>query len=559
MQILRGTGTSSGIAMGVLHIISDEIIDIPDEFVSAVNAEQEFALYENAEISLMQKLKETAEKSRESGNYEASDIMNAHLEILTDPEIRAQITEKIRGGLSAAFSVKEIYESYEKALGEIADPLFASRAVDMRDIKNSILKKILKIGCRSLNDIDHPCILKASELMPSQTVQIDPRNVLAIVTENGGMNSHSSILARAMGIPAVAGIGRVDLTDGTEIIVNGDSGEVITDLDDRTVNDYYEKKSQLEQSMKEIMAYVGRETITGYGLKMRLYSNIQNVSDVDGAIQYGSEGIGLFRTEFLFMNREEAPSEEEQTSAYRAVAEKMDGKPVIIRTLDAGGDKLIPFINVEPEMNPYLGKRAIRICLADEELFRTQIRAILRASGFGKIQIMFPMISSLEELVEAKRITHDCMDELHEKGISFDEQIRIGMMIEVPSAAIMADLFANECDFFSIGTNDLTQYTLAVDRGNKNVYDLFNGHSPAVLRLIVMTVLAAHKAGIECGICGELAADSSLSELWAELEIDELSMSSPSIPKIRKRLCELIERPEVRNILTMQTASEGQK
>ena len=418
------------------------------------------------------------------------------------------------------------------------DDYMKARAADVKDISNRVVK-ILQGKKDSVLDGDEPVILLADDLAPSETVQLDKSKVLAFVTRHGSTNSHTAILARTMNIPALIGVKFEENVDGKFAIVDGYNGNVYVEPTDDVVKEYESKKQEAEEKKRLLQELKGKENITLDGKKIKLYANIGGVADVASALQNDAEGIGLFRSEFLYLESNTFPTEEEQFQAYKTVAENMAGKKVIIRTLDIGADKQVDYFNLDKEDNPAMGYRAIRICLDRPEVFKTQLRALFRASMFGNISIMYPMIISVTEVKQIKAIVAEVKKELTEQGIPFKDDVEQGVMIETPAAVMISDLLAKEVDFFSIGTNDLTQYTLAIDRQNAKLDNIYDSHHEAVLRMIQMVIDNAHKEGIWAGICGELGADTTLTERFIQMGIDELSVSPTFVLPVRKIVREL--------------------
>jgi phosphoenolpyruvate-protein phosphotransferase (PTS system enzyme I) len=456
---------------------------------------------------------------------------------LEDEEFTGTAISKIHTeNISAEQAISEVVNMYLEIMSAIEDEYMRERSSDIKDVGNRILSNLMGKCDNILENLPDNSVVVAHDLTPSDTAQLDKKKVAAFITDIGGRTSHSAIMARTLEIPAVVGLENItsSVKNGDMIIVDGVEGLVIINPNEDTIDLYREKKNSLEQEKEKLKKLVNMKTITKSGKEIILAGNIGSPSDVDKVIENGGEGVGLFRTEFLYMDRPELPSEEEQFKAYKSVAEKLKGKPVVIRTLDIGGDKKLEYLQLPPETNPFLGYRAIRLCLDKTDIFKTQLRAILRASAFGKIQIMFPMISSLGEFFKAKELLYSCMEELKNEEQAFNEGIETGIMIEIPSAAIMADEFAKHVDFFSIGTNDLIQYTLAADRMNETVSYLYDPMHPAVLRLIKMTIDAAHKEGKWCGMCGEMAGDEAAIPILLEYGLDEFSMSASSILRARE-------------------------
>ena len=432
------------------------------------------------------------------------------------------------------------------------------------DIKNRVLGKLLKEENIDLSKLKPNTIIVATELTTSETAKLDFKNVSGIITELGGENSHTSIMARTHTIPAITKVEEATkiFKDGDSVAINGTSGEIYVNPTEKKKKKLLELEKQLEQEKSELDKYRNQESITKDGTKVKLYANIGLPADAEIAVNNTAEGVGLLRSEFLYMDSDTMPSEESQFEAYKKVAEIMKGKEAIIRTLDIGGDKELKYLTLEKEANPFLGYRAIRLCLDNPTIFKTQLRAILRASAFGKLAIMFPMISSIEELRAAKEVLEECKQELDNENILYDKNIQVGIMIEIPSAALIADKLAKECDFFSIGTNDLIQYTVAVERGNEKISKLYTKYHPAVIKLVKLAIDGAHSANIFCGMCGEAASDELYVPLLVGLGLDEFSMNPNSILKTRKRIGEL-DRKEceklANEILIMTSAEEVEK
>jgi phosphotransferase system enzyme I (PtsI) len=424
---------------------------------------------------------------------------------------------------------------------QMENEYFKQRAKDIRDVSNRLLRHILNKPIPDLSSLPSSSIIVAKDLTPSDTASIDRDNVLGFVTDMGGITSHTAILAEALGIPAIVGL--KDITErvkqGDSLIIDGETGKVFINPNENTIDFFKHKKEALEAEKRELEKVKFDEAITKGGKRIEVAANIGSSKDADVSLRSGAEGVGLFRTEFLFLNRNTPPTEDEQFKAYKEVLEKFNGKPVIIRTLDIGGDKQIPYLNLEHELNPFLGVRAIRLCLTRKDLFKTQLRAILRASNYGKTRIMYPMIAVKEEIVEANNVLKEVKNELEKEKLPFDSNIEVGIMVEIPSAALNAEALADYVDFFSIGTNDLTQYTFAADRTNDNLSYLYQPLNPALLKLIKMTVDASHEKGKWTGVCGELAGDPEAIPILVNLGVDELSMSPQKIPYAKKIIMEI--------------------
>ena len=461
--------------------------------------------------------------------------------MLSDPFMVSQMEDAIQSGSCAEAAVDTVCQMYIEMFSNVEDELMKQRATDIGDIKTRMLRLLLGVGSVDMASLPKGTVLAAKDLTPSMTVGLQKENVSAIVTEVGGKTSHSAILARALEIPAVLGIPDAlqQLTDGQAAIVDGATGQVLTEPDAETL--YHYTKLQEEQLRQKAMLSIYRDkpTVDASGRSYQLYANIGSVMEAQAALENGAEGIGLFRTEFLFMDRPSMPDEEEQLQAYSSVSRLMKGREVIIRTLDVGGDKEVPYLKMGSEQNPFLGWRAIRYCLSEQSLFKTQLRALLRAGAQERnIKIMLPLVTGVQEIRATRSLLEECKQELSREGLEYDPKIALGVMIETPAAALTADLMAKEADFFSIGTNDLTQYTLAVDRGNAKVEQLYTALHPAVLRSIRGIIHAAKQAQIPVGMCGESAADPLLIPLLMQFGLDEFSVSASSVLKTRKTISE---------------------
>jgi phosphotransferase system enzyme I (PtsI) len=459
--------------------------------------------------------------------------------MLQDPFMLSQMEENIDSGSVAESAVDSVCTMFINMFSGVDDELTRQRASDIKDIKDSLLRILLGVQSVNISGVAKGSVLIAKDFTPSMTSQINKDNVSAIITEVGGVTSHSAILARAMGIPAVLSVAgaTTQIADGEQLIVDGFKGKVLLNPSPAELDEYTQKQIAYLKEKESLNEYFNKPTLTKSGVVKKVYGNIGKAEDAQNVLQNGGEGIGLFRTEFLFMDRESEPTEEEQFEAYSTVAKAMDGKEVIIRTLDIGGDKAIDYLSIDKEENPFLGHRAIRYCLDNKPLYKKQIRAILRAAQFGDIKIMLPLVTTVDEVKSAKALINECANELEAEGLRYN-LVPVGVMIETPSAALISDLLAKEVEFFSIGTNDLTGYTMAVDRGNAQVSHLYNVMQPSVLRAIEMTIKNAKKAGIMVGMCGEAAADENLIPTLVEWGLDEFSVNPSSILQTRKTICE---------------------
>lgn len=533
--MLKGVGASSGIGIGTIVCIREESLDY-SKVVFQGEAEEKARLKEAVD-TFCKVTQEMAEDIRQRVGEKESEILSGQIMMLSDPFMTGQMEEMIASGSCAEAALDSVCQMYIEMFSNVDDELMRQRATDIRDIRTRMLRLLLGISSVDIASVPAGTVLAAKDLTPSMTVGLKKENIRAILTEIGGKTSHSAILARALEIPAVLGIPQVldQVSDGQQAIVDGESGEVILSPDEDTLKRYTAQWKEQQEQKAMLSVYRDRKTQDADGRNYELYSNIGSVAEAQIALEKGAEGIGLFRTEFLFMDRTAMPTEQEQYEAYKAVSDIMQGKEVIIRTLDVGGDKEISYLKMESEQNPFLGWRAIRYCLEESDLFKVQLRALLRAGAEHKnIKIMLPLVTGVQEIRAAKQLLEECKQELAAQGIAYDDNIQVGIMIETPAAALIADLLAKEAAFFSIGTNDLTQYTLAVDRGNAKVENLYTTLHPAVLRSIRSIIRAAKEAKIPVGMCGEAAADPALIPLLLEFGLDEMSVSASSILKTRK-------------------------
>ncbi len=531
----KGIPASKGYVIGEAFVIESEELQWDEEKEFSAPAEK--TRLQSAIENARQQLSALFEKTRLEMGEESAAIIDVQLQLLDDPEFTGEALTRIETAqIGAMKAIRDVVDKYVEIFAGMEDDYLKERIADVKDVGTRLLQNMAgKVGNRFAGLPDNAVVV-AHDLTPSDTAQMDKRKVVAFVTEIGGPTSHSAIMARTLEIPAVVGLKDIaaDVKTGERLIVDGIEGLVFIDPDEATLGSYQIKKTEFENDRIQLQSILHAQTITKTGKRIVLAANIGKPEDVGKAVENGAEGIGLFRTEFLYMDRLNMPAEDEQFEGYKQVAEKMAGKPVVIRTLDIGGDKKLPYLPLPEEMNPFLGLRAIRLCLSRPEIFKPQLRGILRASAYGDIQIMFPMIGSLEEFLKAKGILQECMLELGQEGKAFNEEIPVGMMIEIPSAALIADELAKAADFFSIGTNDLIQYTLAVDRMNENVSHLYDPLHPAVLNLIRMTIEAAHREGKWCGMCGEMAGDVQAIPTLLEYGLDEFSMSASSLLAAKK-------------------------
>ena len=534
--MLEGKGISEGIGIGKALVIKKENIKIERNKIDDINKE-----LEKLQVSLNCVIKETEELKEKSKN-EQKQILEAYLMILQDETLiqkAKQLIEKEK--LNSVYAVEQGLSEMITNFRNIPDEYISQRANDIEDIKNRIISKLLKIEEKDFGQIDPNTIIVIQELTTSDTAKINLNNITGIISEIGGTNSHVSIIARNKQIPMIIRVEKVTskIKTGDNIIINGETGEIYINPPSQEIEKYKELKNENQDKKKELEKYKNIVAKTKDGYQVEVSSNIGKTSDLEDVLKVGADGIGLFRTEFLFMDSKEMPSEDEQFESYKKIAENMKDKLSIIRTLDAGGDKNIPYLNLEKEDNPFLGYRAIRLCLGNTEMFKIQLRAILRASVYGNLAIMFPMISTIDELRIAKDLLEECKKELDSFNIKYNKNIKVGMMIEIPAAAIMAEVFAKECDFFSIGTNDLIQYTMAAERGNTKIANIYTKNHPAVIRLIKQTINAAHKNGIFCGMCGEAASNFQYIPLLIGMGLNEFSMNSSAILQAKKTITEL--------------------
>lgn len=534
--MLKGTNASSGIGIGNAVIVEEKELVIKRETVTDTAAE--VGRFKGALDATLKKTEELAADLATRVGEKEAEIMQGHMMLLMDPMLTGEIETAITGeGICAEYAIEQVCTTYADMFAAMDDELMQQRATDMRDIKTRMQRELLGVESVDISSLPAGTILVARDLTPSMTAGIKPENVAGIVTELGGKTSHSAILARALEIPAVVAV--PDLMDqvknGHVIVLDGSEGIVYVDPDQAVVDEFSAKREKFLKEKKELEQYIGKPTVTKDGVHIELVANIGKPEDLEKVLQYDGEGVGLFRTEFLFMDRTAMPTEEEQFEAYKTVAEGLKGRPVIIRTLDIGGDKEIPYMGLTKDENPFLGYRAIRFCLdRKEDVYKPQLRALLRASAYGNIKIMVPMVTCIEELREAKTLIEEIKKELDEQNIPYKKDMEVGIMVETAAASLMADVFAKEAAFFSIGTNDLTQYTMSVDRGNDKVSYLYSTFNPAVLRSIKRIISCGREAGIMVGMCGEAASDPLMIPLLLAFGLNEFSMSASAILYSRK-------------------------
>ncbi len=532
MKVLQGQGVSKGIQRGVIYFYSRRQAAVEPRQTADVAGERE--KLNQAREQAGAQLLEMAELARAQAGESAALLFETHAMFLEDEDYTGAMDELVEEGYNAEYAVQQAGEQFSAMLAEMDDPYMQARAVDVKDVTSRLLNILLGVAEGGI-DSDRPVILAADDLAPSETIQLDKSKILAIATQRGSGNSHTAILARTMGIPAVCGLGAAlnESCHGKEAYIVGETGQVIFEPDPETLQGLEARQAQQEERQELMRSMVGQEDVTLDGKHIKLYCNIGSPEDVDAVLANDGQGIGLFRSEFLYLAASDYPDEEAQFQAYKAVAAAMNGKRVIIRTLDIGADKQVDYFDLHKEENPAMGLRAIRICLNRPEVFRTQLRALYRASAYGKVAIMFPMITSVWEVKECRRACQKVMEELTDEGVPFNRDTELGIMIETPAAVFMAPELARLVDFFSVGTNDLTQYTLACDRQCNDLGKFYDPHHPAVLRALKMAADAAHEAGIWIGICGELGADQSLLSTFLAMGIDELSVSPTAVLPLR--------------------------
>ena len=537
---IKGIAASNGIAIAKAFKLIEPELTVVKATISDVEAE--INLYKEALVKTTEELQKIKVKAAQNLSEEEAAVFDAHINMANDPELLSQTTDKIKSeSVNAAYAFDEVSNMFIMMFESMDNEYFRERAADIKDIKKRILAHLLGVKVNDPSTIDEQVVIIAEDLTPSDTAQLDRNFVKGFATNIGGRTSHSAIMARSLEIPAVVGTKTIleDVKDGDMINLDGLEGNVIVNPTAEQVAHYEEVAKQYEAQKAEWAKLKNEKTVSKDGQHVELAANIGTPKDVEGVLANGGEAVGLYRTEFLYMGRDNFPTEEEQFEAYKAVLEAMGDKPVVVRTLDIGGDKELPYLHLPKEMNPFLGYRAIRLCLDDTDLFRTQLRALLRASAYGKLRIMFPMIATLNEFRSAKALLLEEKAKLVAEGVTVSEEIEVGMMVEIPSAAVLADQFAKEVDFFSIGTNDLIQYTMAADRMNEKVSYLYQPYNPSILRLVKMVIDAAHKEGKWTGMCGEMAGDQTAIPLLLGLGLDEFSMSATSILPARSLISKL--------------------
>ncbi|UPT58792.1 phosphoenolpyruvate--protein phosphotransferase [Geobacillus thermoleovorans] len=559
-KTIHGIAASSGIAIAKAYRL--ETPHLAAEKRTVADVEAEIARLEAAVAKAKEELEAIKQHALEKIGEDKAAIFAAHLLVLDDPELLNPIKEKIKTEqVNAEYALHETASFFISMFEGMNNEYMKERAADIRDVTKRVLAHLLGVTISNPSLISEEVVIIAEDLTPSDTAQLNRQYVKGFATDIGGRTSHSAIMARSLEIPAVVGTKAItaEVQNGDIVIVDGLDGQVVVNPSPELLARYEEKRARYEEQKAEWAKLVDQPTVTADGVHVELAANIGTPDDVKGALANGAEGIGLYRTEFLYMGRSELPTEDEQFAAYKTVLEKMDGKPVVVRTLDIGGDKELPYLHLPKEMNPFLGFRAIRLCLEMQDMFRTQLRALLRASVHGNLKIMFPMIATLDEFRQAKAILLEEKEALLRQGVPVADDIEVGMMVEIPAAAVMADQFAREVDFFSIGTNDLIQYTMAADRMNERVSYLYQPYNPAILRLISYVIDAAHREGKWVGMCGEMAGDPIAIPILLALGLDEFSMSATSILPARAQLKRLSKEDAVRvkeTVLSLGTAEE---
>lgn len=561
MRRLTGIGASEGVSVGKVLLFIEEEMIIPEVKTEDSTVESELTKLDEGLKKSKTQLIAIREKVKEKMGEDKAAIFDGHIMLLEDEDLIMEVQDKIKGeGLPAAKALSDGIEEYCAMISALEDPYLRERAADLQDIGKRWLKNILGIKIKDLSNLEPNTVVVTYDLTPSDTAQLDLENCVGFITEVGGKTAHSAIMARSLELPAVVGVKGVlsEAKEGETVVMDGEAGVLFLNPAEDVIKEYNDKREKIEKEKEELKKLITEEAITPDGRKVDIWGNIGSPKDVDAVIEAGASGVGLYRTEFLFMDSDHFPTEQEQYEAYKVVAEKLKGKPLTIRTMDIGGDKELPYLDLPKEMNPFLGYRAIRISLENKEMFKTQLRAILRASQYGQIKIMYPMISSINEIRKANAILEECKKELDAEGKVYDTNIKVGIMIETPSTAIIAYKFAKEVDFFSIGTNDLTQYFLAVDRGNEMVSSLYNSFNPAVLEAIQKVIDSAHDAGISVSMCGEFAGDKKATKLLLGMGLDSFSMSASSMLPVKKiiRNTNYIDAQKHRDIILQQNTPE---
>ena len=531
--MLKGIAASSGITIAKAYKLETPQITIEKK---DSNPQEEIEKFKNALAASRKDIETIKERATGKLSDEELEIFDAHLMVVDDPAMSDEVISMIENEkVNAEYALDVVSNNYISMFESLDDEYMRERAADIKDVTTRIKYHILGVDVADLSLIDQEVIVVAHDLTPSDTAQLDKKFTKGFATEIGGRTSHSAIMARSLEIPAVVGIASVmsEVKHGDLLILDALKGQLIVNPDEKTIEQYQEKAEKYQKEVAALKVLKDKETITTDGHKVEIVGNIGTPDDVAGVIDNGGEGVGLYRTEFLYMNSTELPTEEQQFEAYKKVLVAMNGKSVVVRTLDIGGDKKLPYLPIDPEMNPFLGYRAIRLCLDRKDIFRTQLRALLRASAYGKLRIMFPMIATIDEFVSAKALLEEEKEKLVKEGVEVGQDLQVGMMVEIPAAAVLADEFAKYADFFSIGTNDLIQYSMAADRMSEKVSYLYQPLNPSILRLIKLTIDGAHSQGKWCGMCGEMAGEPDAMAVLMGLGLDEFSMSATSILKAR--------------------------
>jgi phosphotransferase system enzyme I (PtsI) len=558
--MIKGKAASFGIGIGKALVLDDKDIEL--EFEKIENPALEILKFNQAMEASLAEINELYEQALGTMGIEKAKIFESHSLILQDPEFIDNIYLEINENRhKASYATDLVSRRFMETFQQIDNDYMKERALDIKDVSYRLLKKILNINSVSIKNLSEDTILIAHDITPSQMINLDLKHTLGIVTEFGGKASHTAIMARILGMPAIVGVKEITkfIRTGDYIVINGNNGEIFINPDKETLNHFVEEKIKLDLQQKELQAYLNLPCTTLDKRFVKLEANISSPLDIDSVLNSGATGIGLFRTEFIYMDRESSPTEEEQFSIYKNILERMQDKPVVIRTLDVGADKKISYLKISNEENPSLGLRAIRYCLKNKSLFKTQIRALLRSSVFGNLKIMFPMISKLEEVLILKELISECRLELRQEGLSYREDIKLGIMIEVPSAAIISDLLASHVDFFSIGTNDLIQYVCAADRMNEEIHEIYDPLNPAVLRLIYNVIKVGEETNTEVSICGELAGNHKMTQILLGFGLAKFSMNPGNILGIKKLIRELsFEKARVisKEVLKLSSSSE---
>ena len=536
---LKGIATSSGIAIGKVYKLEQPTVVISTE---KRGTEEQLKVFDDALNKTISDIEQIKERASVTLAPEELAIFDAHLMMVQDPEYKDQIVNMIKDGSNADQATKAVSDMMIGMFESMDDAYFKERAADIKDVSFRLLCNILGLNIPDLTAIDEEVVIVAEEMTPSDTAQLNKKYSLGFVTEIGGKTSHAAIMAVALGLPAVVGCTGImsSCKHGDKIILDAKEGDVIINPSEEELKVYEEKRVKFLEEKEALQVLLNQPSITVDGHQVELVANIGSPKDMDNVIANGAEGVGLYRTEFLYMeSTEDFPSEDDQFEAYKVVLQRAEGKRVVVRTLDIGGDKKLPYFEFDPEMNPFLGYRAIRLCLDRKDIFKTQVRALLRASVYGKLAIMFPMIATVNEFRDAKQFVMDTKEELKKEGVEVSDEIEIGMMVEIPASAVLADEFAKYADFFSIGTNDLIQYSMAADRMSEKVAYLYQPLNPAILRLIKMTIDGAHSQGRWCGMCGEMGGDPMAAPVLLGLGLDEFSMSASKILPTRKIITNL--------------------